>query len=178
MDLLDHVKNELCVDEDRVYGVGHTGGAGLVNMLACDPKTSKHFAAMSLISATLFNDLDDSFCKDGARPMPMFELHGTADTISPYKGSNSTKGGPVPPIADWFKRWAVRNGCDDEPYVYRPKDVIETTSYNCSGVPDMVKHLKVIGHGHFYMDQATSQDISPWIMDFLGNHTRSPCRSQ
>ncbi|KAJ1326149.1 polyhydroxybutyrate depolymerase [Microdochium nivale] len=48
--VLDNVKDELCVDESRVYATGFGQGGGMTNMLACDPDLSKQFAAFAPVA--------------------------------------------------------------------------------------------------------------------------------
>ncbi|KXJ89957.1 Alpha/Beta hydrolase protein, partial [Microdochium bolleyi] len=48
--VLDQVKDELCVDENRIYATGLGQGGGMTNMLACHADLSKQFAAFAPVS--------------------------------------------------------------------------------------------------------------------------------
>ncbi|OAA52558.1 hypothetical protein BBO_00399 [Beauveria brongniartii RCEF 3172] len=172
---LEHLMNNYCIDVDRVYLVGHTGGGGFANILACDPRFSRHFAAMALMGPTLYRDLDDDYCKDARLPMPILEAHGLEDPTSPYGGLTITERvvGAIPPIRDWVKRWVRRNNCDPVPHqgYYVNKGVI-SEKYTCHGRYGFVEHIKVKGHGYYWMTDKDELDISPHIMFFLQQQVR------
>ncbi|KAJ6781407.1 hypothetical protein PWT90_02244 [Aphanocladium album] len=170
---LEHLMNNYCIDVDRVYLVGQSGGAGFANILACDPLYSRNFAGMALMGATLYRDLDDSFCKNARLPMPVWELHGLEDGTSPYWGDSKRKVGAVPAIPDWIKRWVRRNDCDPVPRESKlvNKD-ITSNKYTCHGHFGFIEHIKVAGRGYNWMTDWSVMDISPLIIHFLQQHIR------
>ncbi|KAM3561165.1 hypothetical protein MY1884_002511 [Beauveria asiatica] len=172
---LEHLMNNYCIDVDRVYLVGHTGGGGFANILACDPRFSRHFAAMALMGPTLYRDLNDDYCKDARLPMPILEAHGLQDPTSPYGGLTITERvvGAIPPIPRWVKRWVLRNDCDPVPHLgyYVNKDVV-SEKYTCQGQYGFVEHIKVKDHGYYWMTGKDDLDISQRIMFFLQQQVR------
>lgn len=165
--------NNYCIDVDRVYLVGHSGGAGFANMLACNPKYSYHFAGMALMGATLYHDLDDEFCKNAHVPLPIWELHGTVDGTSPYWGDAHRKVGAIPAIPDWVRRWVRRNDCDPVPRESQlvNKEIL-SHKYTCQGRFGFVEHIKVIGRDYNWMTDTSAMEIGPIIMSFLQQHIR------
>ncbi|KAM3461460.1 hypothetical protein NHJ6243_004980 [Beauveria neobassiana] len=172
---LEHLMNNYCIDVDRVYLVGHTGGGGFANILACDPRFSRHFAAMALMGPTLYRDLDDDYCKNARLPMPILEAHGLQDPTSPYGGLTIKERvvGAIPPIPDWLKRWVRRNNCNPVPHQeYYVDKRITSEKYTCHGQYGFVEHIKAQDHGYYWMTAKDDLDISQRIMFFLQQQVR------
>ncbi len=105
--LLDDLESKLCLDLNRIYGVGYSNGAGFAHRLAC----------------TLDDRLAAVIPQHGALPkgyncatddrMPLLIIGGTNDTIIPIDGSPSPSDGFVyssmPDVAAGF---AEAQGCD------------------------------------------------------------------
>ncbi|KAJ3499531.1 hypothetical protein NLG97_g259 [Lecanicillium saksenae] len=170
---LEHLMNNYCIDVDRVYLVGQSGGAGFANILACHPLYSQFFAGMALFGATVYRDLDDDFCKNARLPLPVWEAHGLNDGTSPYWGDLKRKIGAVPAIPDWIRRWARRNDCDPVPRESKlvTKD-ITSSKYTCQGQFGFVEHIKVANRGYEWMTDATVMDVSPLVINFLQRFVR------
>lgn len=143
-------------------------------MVACDKDVGREFAAMALVSPVLIQDLNDTFCDNGALPMPIWHLHGTNDGIQHWNGNPGRPGGALPPVPDWQTRWLKRNKCDlqQTPREQQLKKGITVFDYTCQGNDRMFEHVKVEGHGEFYMGEHASLNVSPLILSYLGNQTR------
>ncbi len=166
-----------CVDVDRVYLVGHTGGGGLANIIACDPRFSRHFAGMALMGPSLYRDLDDDYCKHARLPMPILEVHGIEDHTSPYEGAPDRVIGALPSIADWIRRWVRRNECDPVPQQATQQgkfvdEKVTSDKYTCQGQHGFVEHIKVLKHGYSWLTDKSTIDVTPLIIDFLQRHIR------
>lgn len=158
-DLIDTLERDFTIDPSRVFLTGLSNGGAMSQRLACE--LSDRIAAIAPVAGgNQYAALD--YCSP-ARPVPVLEIHGTADRCWPYTGGRQTCVGLVStatlgsfvPIAGTVASWASRNGC-------RPKAVIEnlpdvdpfdgTTvtriSYSgCSRGGDVVL-LRVNGGGH------------------------------
>ncbi|KAK3181681.1 hypothetical protein K4F52_007059 [Lecanicillium sp. MT-2017a] len=111
-DLVNRIKNNYCVDESRVHATGHSNGAGFVGTLACSPGHGGQFAAFAPISGAFYTDVyGNDRCHPARSPLPMFEVHGTADNVIPYGGGDG-RGGKLPAIPDWLNQWSGRNQCN------------------------------------------------------------------
>lgn len=172
--VLEHLMNNYCIDVDRVYLVGYTEGGGFANILACDPRFSRHFAGMALMAPTLYRDLNDDYCKHAKVPMPVLEVHGENDETSPYWGSLSRIGGALPAIPDWIRRWVRRNNCDSMPRKTELVNAegVSSDKYTCHGKPGFVEHIRATRNGYNWMTDHTVLDVSPMILSFLDSHTR------
>lgn len=105
--LLGTLESSLCVDLDRVFAVGHSNGGGFAVEAGC--RLRRDFAAVAAVSAALYGS--SVGCH---RPMSVFELHGTDDSIIPYDGAHRPDL-RVPNIGAWVRAQAAVNGCGAEP---------------------------------------------------------------
>ena len=91
-----------CIDRNRVFATGFSGGARMASQLACD--ASKIFAAVAPVSGLRF----PSPCPS-TRAVPVAAFHGTADPVDPYAGHGQKYWTYSVPVA--AGRWAVHNRC-------------------------------------------------------------------
>ncbi|OAQ90639.1 carbohydrate esterase family 1 [Purpureocillium lilacinum] len=169
-DLVNRIKNNYCVDEARVYGTGHSNGAGFLGTLACSPEHGGQFAAFAPISGAFYTDVSgDENCHPSRSPIPMFEVHGTADPTISYDGGQG-RGGPLPSIPDWLSRWARRNRCSTS----NTEDIANgahDTKWTCANIPGLLEHIKIDGHDHSWPGPNNSPvDVSPLVIKFLSNN--------
>jgi polyhydroxybutyrate depolymerase len=158
-DLLDTLEQEFTVDPARIYLTGLSNGAAMSQRLACE--LSDRIAAIAPVAGgNQFAALDD--CSP-TRPVPVLEIHGSADHCWPYAGGWQYCVGLVPlsdlgrfvPIAGTVASWGARNGCQPTPIAQDLPDVDPTDgttvtriSYQgCSNGGDVVL-LRVNGGGH------------------------------
>jgi polyhydroxybutyrate depolymerase len=99
--LLDELEARLCVDADRIYSTGFSNGGFLSHRLACE--MADRIAAIAPVSGVMGVDV----CNP-ARPVPVFEVHGTSDSIVPYNGGGISG---FRSVAETVADWADRNGC-------------------------------------------------------------------
>jgi polyhydroxybutyrate depolymerase len=78
--------------------------------------------------------------------MPVLAFHGLDDKLVPYEG-----GMPVamePPIQDWAKAWATRDGCGLVPAKTSPVDTVTVQTWsNCQGGAEVILYT-LASHGH------------------------------
>jgi polyhydroxybutyrate depolymerase len=128
-----------CADPARVGVTGVSNGGGMSARMACD--------AADLIAAAApvaggYGALPD--CRP-SRPVPILEIHGTADEIVPYHG----KGDPVRgDVASFLAQWRRLDGCTGNPGVRGVgDDVQEVRSAHCAGGTEVI-HDRVEGAPH------------------------------
>jgi polyhydroxybutyrate depolymerase len=130
-DLIDHLQRRCSVDPNRIYASGHSNGGAMADRLACE--LADRIAAIGTISGAYQRSGQCS----PSRPVPVFAIHGTADSIVPYEG-----------IPEWAAAWAERNGCDPEP-VDIPHNVLigEERWSNCSEGAEVILYtIQDLGH--------------------------------
>ncbi|ATY59753.1 ferulic acid esterase [Cordyceps militaris] len=170
---LEVLMNNYCIDVDRVFLTGHAGGGGLANILACHPRLSRHFAGMALMGPTLYQDLNDDFCKGARLPMPVLEAHGLLDETSPYWGEPARTVGAVPAVLDWLRRWVRRNDCDPVPRrSHLVKKAVVSHKYTCQGQFGFVEHITAARQNYNWLTTKSAIDISPVMIDFFNRWVR------
>ena len=141
-DLLNHLQSSYCIDAHRIYATGFSNGGGMTNLLAC--KLADRIAAFAPVSGA-YPEVPRG-C-DPARPVPILEVHGTADQVVPYQGS-IRKG--YPPVDEWLHEWVQREGCLSAPAVFmRTGDVLGERWSGCRGGVT-ITHYQIKGMGHMW----------------------------
>jgi polyhydroxybutyrate depolymerase len=137
--LVSMLEQKYCIDQNRVYATGFSGGARMASQLACD--ASSMFAAVAPVSGLRL----PSPCP-ATRPVPVMTFHGTADPVDPYDGNGQKYWTYSVPVA--AQRWASQNGCSATPVVSRPDPTVTLTSYgDCQG-GSAVELYTIAGEGH------------------------------
>lgn len=115
--LLDEIARVASVDPKRVYATGFSNGAGMSHRLACE--LSDRIAAIAPVGGA--NQFALVEACEPVRPVPVLQIHGTADPCWPYEGGSgdcvaSVRGSYAGVEASTVGTeaepgWAVRNGC-------------------------------------------------------------------
>ncbi|PFH55325.1 hypothetical protein XA68_18576 [Ophiocordyceps unilateralis] len=170
-DLIGHLLDSYCVDVSRIYATGHSNGGGFVNSLACSPDHGRYFAAVAPVSGAFYTD--DTACRPHRLPLPVMEIHGTADRTIPYTGGEG-RGGTLPSIAEWLERWARRDGCNTLPVeVGLSSSRVHVLRWtNCHGRDDVLRHVRLDGATHKWPGKDSAFDASPAIVEFLLAHRK------
>jgi polyhydroxybutyrate depolymerase len=103
--LIDSIKADYNIDENRVYLVGHSNGGFMSYRMAHD-HSDTIAAIVSLAGA------DQSAGRPApANPVHILQIHGTADTVISYEGGEFRGGAPHPSAREGVEAWAAHNGC-------------------------------------------------------------------
>jgi polyhydroxybutyrate depolymerase len=106
--LIDTMAVSYSIDQDRIYSTGMSMGGFMSYRLACD--LEDRIAAIASVTGLLATNP----CTP-SRPMPILQMHGTADPVVPYTFVSNT-----------ISFWTLHNGCPGEPIVTNLPD-IDTT---------------------------------------------------
>ena len=112
--MLQQVQTKVLIDHSRVYAAGLGNGAAMSHRLAC--QVSNRISAIVAISGTNQASMVQE-CRP-ERPVPVLQIHGTADCHWPYAGGPRTcqKGkkvvGKLVSFEQSMQAWAKINGCD------------------------------------------------------------------
>jgi polyhydroxybutyrate depolymerase len=136
-DVLDAMTALLCIQPDRVYATGFSGGARMSSQLACD--LSGRIAAIAAVGGLRF----PGPCSD-ARSMPILAFHGTADMTNPYAGGGEAYWGAS--VESAFDGWGQHNGCGPRRERSITPRVVEL-AYGGGGCADVVLY-RIEGFGH------------------------------
>jgi polyhydroxybutyrate depolymerase len=137
--LVNLLEQKYCIDRNRVFATGFSGGARMASQLGCDASTV--FAAIAPVSGLRF----PSPCGSD-RPVPVLSFHGTADRVDPYNGNGQAYWTYSVPVA--AQRWAAHNQCSPGSVTSRPTaGVAVSTSRGCAGGAT-VQLFTISGEGH------------------------------
>lgn len=177
--LIEELRGEYSIDDDRVYATGHSNGAILVYRLACE--MADQLAAVGFQAG----DLEIDVCAPAA-PVSLIHLHGAADRNLPIDGGvgpDSISGVEFRSARFSMETFAEAVGCDGVPQTsVEPDnaDVSVTEWTNCDGGVE-VRLLAVTGASHTWMGSPPRPgaaapyphlDASSEIWEFLAAHPR------
>lgn len=114
-DAIDMVKGKFCVDEERFFGSGYSGGGRMLSQFLCSG--SNDFTAAGFVASLRAGypvEIEGKWGPDAAscnpaRPMSIIAFAGTKDPANPYQGGGKSYwqyGGETA-----LKRWAELDGC-------------------------------------------------------------------
>lgn len=173
--LIDSIAEEYNIDLDRIYSTGMSNGGFMSYHLAC--QLSGRIAAIASVTGSMnigwFNSCNST------HPMPIMEIHGTADPTVPYTASSFTES-----ISDIMDFWVNYNNCNPEAITTAVADIDNTDGCTAehsiwangdNGVA--VELYKIIDGEHswpgaFFLNGITNQDIdaSEKIWEFFSRY--------
>lgn len=145
--LIDSLKLSYNIDLNAVYATGMSNGGYMSQTLACE--LSNRITAIASVTGSMFTSQYGSNCH-ATRPVPMMQIHGTADGTVPYNGSSTSL-----PIDSVVKFWVTRNGCNPSPVFSNVPNTntgdgctAEHYVYSTGSSGSSVELYKIIGGGH------------------------------
>ena len=168
--VIDQLVAAGCVDPERVYATGVSGGGRMASWLGC--VAASRFAAIAPVvglragnpSSTTPAEPDPASCKP-SRPVPILAFAGDRDTTNPIAGGGARYWGYGMHAAE--RRWATLNGCLAVPTTVRLSvEVYEQRYSDCRDDAD-VRGRITIGGGHNW---SVVDDEALW--SFFAAHRR------
>ena len=167
--LIDSISADYSINQDRVYSTGMSNGGFMSYQLACE--LSDRIAAIASVTGSMnmgwFNSCNPN------HPMPIMEIHGTADGNVPYA--------TIPSIMDF---WANFNNCNSSAIITNVPNT--STTDGCTAEHQIwengnngstVEHYKITGGEHswpgaLFPNGVTNQDIdaSEKIWEFFSKY--------
>ena len=138
--LIGRLKQDLCINQSRIYAVGMSNGGGFAAYMSC--KAPGQFAAIAIISGAMYPPEDDC---NPQQQVPILNVHGTADTVIPYGGWEARK---LPPIDNWMDMRAKYAGCEAKPYTREPTQNFTETVWNKCHKGVEIQNIRVNGGVH------------------------------
>ncbi|HMS30254.1 MAG TPA: prolyl oligopeptidase family serine peptidase [Saprospiraceae bacterium] len=160
--LLDTLSFQYPIDLSKVFCTGMSNGGFMSYFMACN---SDRFAAIASVTGSMTTPMLQNCGR--STPIPVMEIHGTADEVVPYDGSSG-----VESIDEVLKFWTQLNKTPTNPQVIKVLDTnvndnctAEHYIYPAYGSSASVEHFKIIGGGHTWPGAiinigVTNQDIS------------------
>ena len=164
MAVLNELKSEYMIDEDRVYAFGISNGAIFSHRLALEH--SEHIAAIGCVIGSVAEPLADEFSP--AEPVSVLIMKGTEDPLVPYEGGaiapgvlgrllNRAPRGKVVSTEREVELWLQANGLDVEPVAEKLPDTnkndgayLEKKEWSDPKRGVSVVLYDVVGGGHTY----------------------------
>ncbi|TGE13877.1 extracellular catalytic domain type 1 short-chain-length polyhydroxyalkanoate depolymerase [Hymenobacter elongatus] len=162
-ELLTFLQTRYTIDPDRIYSTGMSNGGFMSYELAC--KLSNRVAAVGSVTGSIVQSRLAACTPQ--HPVPIIEIHGTADNTVPYNGNFLFV--PIPTVLDYWVRF---NGCSPTPVVTAVPDINTTDGstaeryvYGGGRAGSVVEHYKIINGGHTWPGAAvnigvTNRDIN------------------
>ena len=163
--LIDTLAAHYRIDLNRVYSTGMSNGGFMSYELAC--QLGNRIAAIASVTGSMTASRLAG-CTSG-RPVPVMEIHGTADGTVPYNGGTGLQFVAIPTL---LNSWAQRNGCNLMSVTTPVPDI--NTADGCTADRivwsggrngSVVEHYRINGGAHTwpgspYVIDVTNQDIS------------------
>lgn len=160
--LIDHLTDELAIDEQRIYVTGFSNGAGLTHRLACE--LSDRIAAAAAVASALSAECDP------VSPVAVMQMNGADDPHFQEDLTIEVDGQQI----DWWyaiEFWSDYNGCPAEPTVTVVDRVTTETHGPCAAGTEVVR-IELDGVGHKWPggpnDPVAGTDV---VWDFFARHT-------
>ncbi|MEO1435176.1 MAG: T9SS type A sorting domain-containing protein [Bacteroidota bacterium] len=174
--LIDTLSTEYNIDPHQVYSCGMSLGGFMSYRLACE--LEGRIAAVASITGSMGNWLAGNCNPD--RPVPVLQMHGTADDVVLIDGSP----GAYPSIDNVINLWRTINTCGDQAESTMIPDTdmtdgstVEKFLYNDCADDTEVEYWLVTGGEHtwpgaFFDIGVTNQDVeaSDEIWNFFQRH--------
>ncbi len=186
--LLDALELSKQLDMRRVYATGISNGAAMVHRLACE--LPQRIAAIAAVEGG--NQVSTVQGCRPKRPVPVLQIHGTADCAWPYSGGAPTCAGAKRLFEGRYvgiKRsmhvWRDINGCANEPTAVNLKnqfdDATHVTRYTWNGCKAPLVGYLINGGGHTWpngyqyqparrIGAVTRELTNDDIWEFLSSH--------
>jgi polyhydroxybutyrate depolymerase len=128
------------VDSERIFAIGSSNGAGMVNTLAAK---TQHFKGIAPVASQLIASIDIS---SQTKPVSIFQVNGGQDDVIPIDGGERF-GHSFFSAYESAQKWAVQFGCNVTP---TQTTIAGNVSYVFSGCSDqaVVQYLRVENAGH------------------------------
>ncbi len=163
-DLIDALQATYNIDPQRIYSTGMSNGGFMSYTLACE--LNDRIAAIASVTGSMIGP-NLAACNP-QRPVPVMEIHGTADNTVPYNGSVLSGFVAIPTLVN---AWVGFNNCDPTPILTNIPNIntsdgctAEHYLYSNGDAGSTVEHYKIIGGGHTWPGAAfvigvTNQDF-------------------
>ena len=160
--MITSISTNYKVNANRIYACGYSNGGMMSYFLG--GLMSDQIAAIGSVSGTM---LDGN--PDPTNPVPMINLHGTADYVLAYSGGDGSTS-----TTDTLTSWAAWNGASTTPVVTTMNSgnlSVEKSVYSDSNGNAWVEHYKVINGGHVWFNlDLNGSDTNQLLWDFFKRH--------
>lgn len=168
--LIQEMKRQYGVDENRIYLIGHSNGGFMSHRMAYD-----HPDTIAGIASLNGSSLPEMIGPTPERPVNILHIHGSMDKITLYEGGE-IRGVPYPGAEESLEKWVAHNGMNAKKKKIRKKIDLDTriegdeTSITRFDKGASVELWTINGGGHV---PAVSKDFSRFIIEWLLAHPKA-----
>ena len=135
------------VDPRRVFVTGMSNGAAMAQRVACE--LADRVTAVASVSGSLLVES----CVP-SRPVSVLEIHGTEDSVIPFRGGFTSGLGAFPSTMSVMETWERVDGCADPAVVTRSGSTT-TSSWGACHSGAVVMLAAIAGGKHVWFGPAT-----------------------
>ena len=144
--LIDRLEETYCVDRDRIYAAGFSGGARLASALAC--RMPDRLAAISAVGGIRAPDPRRQACTPSATTIAVLAIHSVDDPVNVYYGDPATTPAYwMHGVEDAMAGWAEHLGCGGIETMAVTQNV-ERREYRGCGTTGALTLYALRGSGH------------------------------
>lgn len=142
-DLLSYIKQNYCIDTQRIFVTGYSIGGGMAYRVACE--LSDQIAALATVEGAFYSF--DNGCHP-SHPLSVLEIHGQADIYAPYDGQPSQNKASV---ASFLNTWFTLDSCntDNKNTIFQQSDVTGYEWPSCAK-STVIEHYAISDGGHVW----------------------------
>ncbi len=147
--MIDELQKKYNVDKKRIYATGISNGGAMTNLIAC--KLADKIASIATVAPAFI----PKNCHP-IRPVPVMNIHGTADPCCSFDGSDATLGfcARIPykimSAQQNIDKWLSINKCSSKNSIFYHKGKAICVGYNECAYKSEVVLCKIEGMGHTY----------------------------
>ena len=161
-ELINELSSSYNIDLERVYACGYSNGGMLAYGLAC--YKSNLIAAIGSVSGVML----DTDCTP-SHPIPVINIHGTADDVLPYNGSSVYNS-----VETAINYWVNFNNTNTNPTINSIDDngtTIEHYEYSQGDNDVSVEHYKIVEGNHVWFNiNYQGANTSELVWDFVSKY--------
>lgn len=147
------------MDKNRLYAIGYSNGAGIVNKFGVQ---TTHFKAIAPLATQL---IATQLPSEGTSPVAVYQVCGTADRIIPFEGGVSPIGHTFTAAKESAQIWANLFNCDASPTI----DFINSDTLfifkNCNENKEI--HFHRVENGGHDLNQENDAEFYARVWAFL-----------
>ena len=163
-ELAEYLQTTHNLNPDYTFATGFSNGGEMCYMLACQAYNT--FKAVAPVAGMIIQDILDE-CDDSP-PIPLFEIHGSQDNVTPLSGdpNNNDGWGAYPSISSTINYFVEKNECTSNNTQTLPNldnsdgSFVNSTKYLNGINNNEVWYYEVAGGGHDWPGAWGNMDIN------------------
>lgn len=159
--LAKFLQQNYSLSKTNTFATGMSNGAEMCYLLAC--RASETFRAAAPVAGMMLKASIENGCN--GKPVPIFEIHGTNDTINRYDGdiNNEDGWGAYFGVESTIDFWLLANKCSEtktDTIINADNNIIIRKKHSSGINGNQVWLYKIINGGHDWPGSSATMDIS------------------